>query len=128
MFKVRVVAVGKIREPYLRDAIGEYAKRLGRYCTLEVVEVADEDISAGESAAQVERHLRAEADRLAARIWGGAREGRYVAALDLRGDAPDSVGFAEKLRAIMGERPEISFVIGGSCGLHTELLSRANCR
>ncbi len=40
--KIRILTVGKIKEKFYRDAIAEYQKRLGRYCKLEIVEVADE--------------------------------------------------------------------------------------
>lgn len=40
--KITILCVGKIKEKYFRDAIAEYEKRLGRYCKLEIVEVADE--------------------------------------------------------------------------------------
>ena len=40
--KITIVTVGKVKEKFYRDAIAEYAKRLGRYCTLEILEVADE--------------------------------------------------------------------------------------
>ena len=40
--KITIISVGKIKEKYLRDAVQEYSKRLGRYCKLEIVEVADE--------------------------------------------------------------------------------------
>lgn len=40
--KITLITVGKIKEKYLKDAIAEYSKRLGRYCKLEIVEVADE--------------------------------------------------------------------------------------
>ena len=40
--KISILTVGKIKEKYLRDAIAEYSKRLGRYCKLEIIEVSDE--------------------------------------------------------------------------------------
>ena len=40
--KITLITVGKIKEKYLRDAIGEYSKRLSKYCKLEIIEVADE--------------------------------------------------------------------------------------
>lgn len=40
--KITLVTVGKIKEKYLEAAIAEYSKRLGRYCRLEIVQVADE--------------------------------------------------------------------------------------
>ena len=42
--KITLITVGKIKEKYLKDAIAEYSKRLGRYCKLEIVEVADEKL------------------------------------------------------------------------------------
>ena len=41
--KITILCVGKIKEKYFRDAIAEYEKRLGRFCKLEIVEVADEN-------------------------------------------------------------------------------------
>lgn len=40
--KITLITVGKIKEKYLRDAIAEYGKRLSRYCSLQIIEVADE--------------------------------------------------------------------------------------
>ena len=40
--QIDIICVGKVKEQYLRDAIAEYSKRLGRYCKLNILEVADE--------------------------------------------------------------------------------------
>lgn len=48
--KITVVAVGKIKEKYFRDAIEEYSRRLGRFCRLELIEVADEKTPEGAGA------------------------------------------------------------------------------
>ena len=56
--KISVIAVGKIKEKYLKDAITEYGKRLSRYCKLEVIEVADEKTPEQASEA-VEESIRA---------------------------------------------------------------------
>ena len=40
--RITLVTVGKIKEKYLRAAVAEYVKRLGKYCKLEIIEVADE--------------------------------------------------------------------------------------
>ena len=40
--RITILTVGKIKEPYLREAVQEYSKRLGRYCRLEILETADE--------------------------------------------------------------------------------------
>ena len=40
--KITIIAVGKIKEKFYRDALAEYAKRLGKYCRFETIEVEDE--------------------------------------------------------------------------------------
>ena len=55
--KITILCVGKIKEKYFRDAIAEYEKRLGRYCKLEIVEVADEKTPDGASGAE-EQQIR----------------------------------------------------------------------
>ena len=39
--RITILCVGKIKESFYREAIAEYAKRLSRYCRLEIIEVAD---------------------------------------------------------------------------------------
>ena len=44
MVNLRLIAVGKIKEQFLKDEINEYLKRLSRYCKISIVEVEDEKI------------------------------------------------------------------------------------
>ena len=39
MIKVTLIALGKLKENYLRDACEEYRKRLSRYCSLSILEL-----------------------------------------------------------------------------------------
>ena len=55
--KITLVTVGKIKERFFEDAIAEYSKRLGRYCKLEIIQVADEKTPDGASE-NVERQIR----------------------------------------------------------------------
>lgn len=123
MMKITVLGVGKIKEKYLRDGIAEYAKRLSRYCRLEIVEVADEKTPEGASTAMEEQIKAAEGERLMRHI----REEDYVVALAIDGKMPDSVELAKKLEDL-GVRgtSSVVFVIGGSLGLSGELLKRAD--
>ena len=50
--KITIVAVGKIKEKFFQDAIGEYAKWLSRYCRLEIVQTADEKTPEGNGSSQ----------------------------------------------------------------------------
>ena len=62
--KITIISVGKIKEKYLKDAIAEYAKRLGKYCRLEIIEVADEK-TPDQASETVEEGIRAkEAERI----------------------------------------------------------------
>ena len=122
MQKYRVIAVGKLKEKALIALVGEYVKRLGRYCTLDIIELADESIPAGESEAGVRKSLHIEAGR----IFEKLRAGTYTIALDMSGKAPDSAGFAEMLQSLAIRGLEIEIIIGGSHGLHPEVLERAD--
>lgn len=121
--KITIVSVGKIKEKYLRDAIVEYSKRLGRYCRLELVEVADEKTPDRASKAVEEQIRQKEGERIARYL----REEAYVIALAIQGKMLSSEEFAEKIGnlGIQGQS-HIVFVIGGSIGLDEKILQRAD--
>ena len=96
--KITVIAVGKIKEKYLRDAIAEYAKRLSKYCKLELLEVADEKTPDAASPA-VERSIR---QKEGERILRYVREDAYVVTLEIGGQMLDSVEFSRKLERLKG--------------------------
>ncbi len=123
--KITLLAVGKVKEKYLRDGIAEYGKRLGKYCRLEIVEVVDERTPDGASAAEEEQIRRTEGERL----LRGIRETDYVIALAIDGTMLDSVELSDKLEklGIQGES-SVVFVIGGSLGLSEGVLRRADYR
>ena len=117
--RITILCVGKIKESFYRDAVSEYAKRLSRYCRLEIVEVADEKTPDKASAALEEQIREREADRLLSRL----EEGAYVCTLEIQGKRYTSEGFAQ---AGLGGQSHIAFVIGGSLGLHEKVRKRAN--
>jgi len=124
---ITIIAVGKLRESYWRDAEAEYRKRLGAHTTkLTIVEVADEPTPDDASAAQEETIRRREGERILAQI--GDKD--YAVALDLGGKTLDSVAFAAHLERATAERgaSRFTFVIGGSLGLHEAVLARADLR
>lgn len=121
--KITILTVGKIKEKYLRDGIAEYAKRLGRYCKLEIIEVADEKTPDRASAAEELQIKETEGGRLMKNI----KDSDYVIALALDGKMLDSVELSKKIETlgIQGES-SLVFVIGGSLGLADEVLRRAD--
>jgi 23S rRNA (pseudouridine1915-N3)-methyltransferase len=124
--QVRVIVVGKLRERYWQDAEAEYRKRLTSYTTrLEVLEVADEPTPDDASPAQEQTIRQKEAERLLSKI--GERE--YVVALDgSQGKSYSSPAFAAHLEKVLAEGGQsvLTFIIGGSLGLHETLLARAD--
>ena len=122
MLKIKIIAVGKLGEQALSALASEYAKRLGRYCSLEIAEVADERVSARDSEATILRRLSDEAGRVLERL----RTEAYVVALDIKGKSIDSVEFSQKINTLAGSYPEIIFIIGGSHGLHPDVLARSD--
>jgi 23S rRNA (pseudouridine1915-N3)-methyltransferase len=121
--EIIILSVGKIKEKYLVDGIGEYAKRLGRYCKLKFIQVADEKTPDRASDALNRQIKEVEGERLLRNI----REQDYVIALAIDGKMPDSVELARKIERLGVEgKSSIVFVIGGSLGLSDAVLARAN--
>ena len=121
--KISVIAVGKIKEKYLKDAITEYSKRLSRYCKLEIIELADEK-TPDQASEAVEDAIRAkEGERLLKHI----RDDMYVITLEIGGKMLTSEEFAEKIETLgVQGKSSIAFVIGGSIGLGKEVLNRSD--
>lgn len=121
--EIRILSVGKIKEKYLNDGIKEYAKRLGRYCKLSFYQVADEKTPDKASQVLNNQIKDLEGERLMKHI----REQDYVIALAIEGEMVDSVELSEKLEKLgVSGVSSIVFVIGGSLGLGTKVLDRAD--
>lgn len=123
--KITLLTVGKIKEKYLEAAIAEYTKRLGRYCRLEIIQVADEKTPDKASEA-LEAQIR---EKEGERILACMKEGAYVVALAIDGKQLSSEELAVLVERL-GVRGEshIQFVIGGSLGLSEAVLKRADYR
>ena len=121
--KITIVCVGKIKEAFFRDAVLEYTKRLSRYCTTEIAEVADEKTPENISPLQKEQILAKEAQRILGRI----RPDSYVVTLEIAGKKYTSEGFAAMIeQAGIRGISHMTFVIGGSLGLADEVVAAAN--
>ena len=121
--KITLITVGKIKEKYFTDAIAEYAKRLSRYCKLEMIEVADEKTPDGASESLENQIKEKEGDRILSKIPDGA----YVIALAIEGKQLDSEELADKMEKWnVSGISHIVFIIGGSLGLTPKVLNRAD--
>lgn len=123
--KLTVIVVGKLREKYLKEGIGEYSKRLSRFCELEIVEVEDEQAPENLAAAQELQVKKKEAEKILKKV----KEGSALVILDVKGERTSSEGLAAKLQSFfISGKSHITFVIGGSLGLDQELLKKADYR
>ena len=114
MLSVTIIAVGKIKEKFIREAIEEYEKRLKRYCSFEIVEVKDEPTPENPSDREKEIVLSKEGERIFEKIPKGA----LVVSLCVEGREETSEDFARFLKeSASGGVSRIAFIIGGSFGL-----------
>lgn len=121
--KVKIIAVGKLKEKYLKDGIAEYGKRMSRFATFDIVELADEKTPDNASAAQNQKIMEKEGERILAKI----SERDYVIALAIEGKQLSSAAFSQVLAdATLRGYSNIVFVIGGSLGLADKVKKRAN--
>ena len=123
--KIKIACVGKVKDSFYREAVAEYAKRLSRFCTLEIAEVADENAPETLSPAEEEQVMEREGEKLLARILPG----EFVVCLTIDGKSFSSDQFANTLQATFDRSVScITFVIGGSLGLSPAVTSRADLK
>lgn len=121
--RISIVCAGKIKESFYREAVGEYAKRLSRYCKLEIIEVPDER-TPDSASAQMEEQIREKEGR---RILERLQEDAYICTLEIGGKRLSSEGLARWMEKLtVGGTSHVMFVIGGSLGLHESVSRRAD--
>ena len=120
--KIKLIAIGKVKEPYLINGIDEYKTRLLPYVNIEIIEEKDEAVN-DDSPSSIERAKNIEASRVLKLI----KDRDYVINLDMNKKELDSIEFSSYLdKKFMEGGSNITFVIGGSYGLGDELKKRAN--
>ena len=127
--KIDILCVGKIKESFYRDAIAEYSKRLSRYCSLDIIEVADEKTPDKASDAVTDMILQKEAERLSKYIpeSTGIGTDTYVITLEINGKKMTSEKLADHINSLgIDGISHLILVIGGSLGLHNSITQKAN--
>ena len=125
MLNVTILAVGKIKEKFLSDAIDEYSKRLGRYCRLEIIRVKDDPTPDNPTDKERDIVLKREGERLIEKIPKGA----YIIPLCIEGTQKSSEEFAKIMSDIpSGGKSEVVFIIGGSMGLWDRIKDMADIK
>ena len=123
MQKITVLCVGKLKEKFYLDATAEYAKRLGRYCKLDILELPESRLPEEPSPAQIQQALDAEAAAITAKLpKGGA-----LVALCIEGTPCPSEEMSRKMQQLaVSGKTQLTFLIGGSVGLSESLKRRAD--
>ena len=125
MQKVTLICVGKLKEKFYAQATAEYAKRLSRFCKLEIVELPESRLSDSPSPAEISQALTAEAALIEAKL----PKGSALVAMCIEGEELSSPQLAEKMRqfAVSGVS-NLTFLIGGSVGLFPAIKAQADVR
>ncbi|HIU61082.1 MAG TPA: 23S rRNA (pseudouridine(1915)-N(3))-methyltransferase RlmH [Candidatus Coproplasma excrementigallinarum] len=110
MQKVNIVCVGKIKEAFYRDAVAEYAKRLSRFVTFTVREIAEG------------RSLDEEGESILHAAKG------FIIALCIEGKKMSSEGLAAEMKKLSDRGSEVTFIIGSSCGLCDKVKAAAHLK
>jgi 23S rRNA (pseudouridine1915-N3)-methyltransferase len=117
--KLRLIAVGKVRERYIAEAVADFRTRLQRYESFEEIEV---QASPG---SDPERAKREEGERILRVLVPGER----LWLLERTGTSLSSVELATQLTALADAGTQrLAFAIAGTFGASAELLARADFR
>jgi 23S rRNA (pseudouridine1915-N3)-methyltransferase len=125
MLNITIIAVGKLKEQYLRDASAEYQKRLSTLCKLNIVEINPEKLSDNPSAKEIENALNNEAKKIIEKIPKGAK----VYSMCIEGKQRTSEELSKEIDSLAVEgASNIVFIIGGSFGLSDEVKKLSSFR
>lgn len=123
---VNLITVGKLKESYLRDACGEYAKRLGAFCRLNIIELSESRLSDNPSEKEIANALSAEGKAMLPTLSG---KDCYNIAMCIEGKQLSSEKLAEKISRISVDgKSTVNFVIGSSCGIAEEIKGMCHFR
>ena len=113
---IKIICVGSVKEKYLRDAISEYKNRISRYTKIEIIEVEDVDNR------DVNTILLKEKNNIEKYITNKD----YIIVLDINGESVNSLEFSKKIDNIFINYSNITFIIGGSYGIHEDIKNNSN--
>ena len=122
MLSVYLICVGKLKEPFYKDACAEYIKRLSAYCKLTLVEIPEVKLSKAPTLGEITNALAKEGDAIRQKIPPSAR----VAALCVEGRMRSSEEMARMIPAQGSQDKHLVFLIGGSYGLHPSIKAEAS--
>ena len=113
---IKIICVGRVKEKFYREAIDEYTKRLTKYTKLEIIEVSDVDFHNKDMVL----------DREKENILKVLNDKDYIITLEIEGKQISSIEFSKKIDNIFLNNSNITFIIGGSYGLHKDIKNMSN--
>ena len=123
--KIRIVAVGKLKEKYLREGVAEYEKRLAPFASVELRETREEYMAENPSEAQRQQTLAKEGEHLLRLV----PEKSFLIVLDVKGKLLSSEALAKELASLaLQGQSDLTFLIGGAFGLSQAVRERADLR
>ncbi len=125
MLNITIIALGKLKEQYLREASAEYQKRLSASCKLNIIELTPEKLSDNPSQKEIENALSAESKKIIEKIPKGAK----IYSMCIEGKQRTSEELSREIDALALEGvSNIVFIIGSSFGLSEEIKKLSNYR
>lgn len=123
MLNVNVICIGKLKESYLKDACGEYLKRLMAFCKTNIIELDEYRLPDNPSQSQIDLALKEEGERILKKA-----DGSTIIAMCIEGGQMPSEKLSKTIESLSQSTSKISFIIGGSFGLSDEVKSRAKIK
>ena len=121
--QIQIIAVGNIKENYLKDGVNDYLKRLKSYTHLTITEVNDEKEPANDNPSEIRLIKAKEGERIAKQL----KKDTYLIALAIEGKTFSSEQLADHLAQLaLNGKSHLTFVIGGSFGLDESITQRAD--
>jgi len=118
--KIKIIALGKIKEKFLKEGIDEFSKRLTPYVPFEIVELSPVEI-------KDENLIQRALDEEAEKIFANIKPDSYVVTLEIQGKELSSENFSQKIETIINSGvSEMVFIIGSSCGISQKVSARAD--
>ena len=118
--KIKIIALGKIKEKFLKDGVDEFLKRLTPYASVEIVELNPIEIK--------DENLTQKAlDEEGVNILSHIKDNSFVISMEIQGKQLSSEEFAQKINEVIKSGvSELVFVIGSSCGISQKVSQRAD--
>ena len=125
MVNLHVIAIGKIKEKFMRDAMEEYVKRPPPFCRISVLELAESKVSSDPSPAEISAAIAGEGKRIISKIPSGS----YVFSMCIEGEQLSSEQLAGHIAHVTLEgKSSLCFIIGGSFGLSDDVKKASDFR